>query len=362
MNAPPEFNRAMENYSAARTTQEKIRWLEEALRWLPKHKGTENMRKQLMRRLAELRRQLLKEKSQKRGGGRSFLVPKMGYQATVWGFANSGKSYILSVLSGTEIKSTPVPLETDKPTPVMVESRGGKIQLVELPSYFEGFKGSKFESMVFASIRASDHLILVVDLTYDPEYQISTLTEILRENDIYPNEKRPPVKVEKQHSGGIRFVGEDLLEGDREEFMEVLQMFGIHNAVVVPYGRITPGDLFRALDEGAKFIPTLLLGNKSGFEEDFLKIQGFPKLLFRGKETADELFSAMNLIRVYTKPPRGEVSRTAVVLPKGSTPEDLAEELFGRRKVNQVRLWKDGRFRNVPKDYVLRDGDVIELR
>ncbi|NPA86423.1 MAG: TGS domain-containing protein [Candidatus Diapherotrites archaeon] len=361
MNAPPEFNKAMDKYSSARSTQEKIRYLEEALRYLPKHKGTENMRKQLMRRLSELRKQLLKEKKQKKGGGKSFLVPKSGYQAVLWGFANAGKSYILNSLTSLNIPSTPRPVETDKPTPGMMDVGGGYVQLVELPSYFEGFRGSKFESMVFPSIRAADHLILVIDLSFDPEYQVGTLLDLLREHDIFPNREPPPVKVEKQHSGGIRFVGEDLLEGDQEEFMEVLQMFGLHNAVVVPYGRITPGDLFLALDESAKFIPMLLLGNKGGFEDEFLSLP-HPKLIFRGEGSREELFRAMRLIRVYTKPPRGEISKTAVILPEGSTPEDLAEELFGRREIKQVRLWRDGRFRNVPKDYVLQDGDVIELR
>ena len=361
MNAPPEFNKAMDAYSSARTTSEKIRYLEEALRYLPKHKGTENMRKQLMTRLAELRRQLLKEKQAKRGGGKSFLIPKSGYQVSVWGYANSGKSYILSQLSGTPLKSTPIPLETDKPTPVMVESRGGMVQMVELPSYFEGFEDSKFSTMVFSSIRASDHLLLVLDLSWSPREQLNTLVKVLEENDIFPDREAPPVKIEKQPSGGIRFVGEDLLMGDREEFMEVLQMFGVHNAVIIPYGRITPGDLFTALDEGAKFIPLLLLGNKSGFEEEF---QSLPhkKLLYRGPETREELFPALNLIRVYTKPSRGEVSSTAVVLPQGSTPEDLAEKIFGDRSIRSVRLWRDGRFRNVPKDYLLKDGDIIELR
>jgi ribosome-interacting GTPase 1 len=319
------------------------------------------MRKQLMSRLAELRRQLLREKQRKRSGGKSFLIPKHGYQVAVWGYANSGKSYILSRLSGVPLKSSLVPLETSKPTPVMVESKGGMIQMVELPSYFEGFESSKFSSMVFSSIRAADHLLLVVDLSWSPKEQVSTLISLLEENDIFPDRRAPPVKIEKQPSGGIRFVGEDLLIGEREEFMEILQMFGIHNAVIIPYGRITPDDLFTALDEGAKFIPLLLLGNKMGFEDEFFSLPQ-KKLLFKGEETKEELFPALGLIRVYTKPSRGEVSKTAVILPQGSTPEDLAEKIFGEREVRSVRLWRDGKFRNVPKDYVLQDGDVIELR
>ncbi len=362
MNAPPEFNRAMEKYSSARTLRDKVRYLEEALRWLPKHKGTENMRKQLMKRLAELRRELLKEKRKKRGGGKSVLVPKSGYQAAVWGYTNSGKSHVLSILSGTELRSTPVPLETNVPTPVMVEVGGGKVQLVELPSYFDGFESSKLAPLVFTSIRAADHLVLVVDLTWDPRQQVDTLVQILRENDIFPNRDPPPVKVERQYSGGIKFVGEDLFAGEKEEFIEILQMFGLHNATVVAYGRITPEDLFLALDEGAKFIPAVLLGNKNGFEEEFLKIEGFPKVLFRGRETAEELFRAMGLIRVFTKPHRGEVSREAVVMREGSTPLDLAEVVLGRREVKEVRLWREGSYINVSKEYRLRDGYIIELR
>jgi len=351
MNAPPEFNKAMEKYSSAKGIREKIMHLEEALRYLPKHKGTENMRKQLMRRLAELRRELLKERKSKRKG-RSVLVPKMGYQVVLWGFANSGKSYILNTLTGANTPSTPRPLETHKPTPGIMESGGGRIQLVELPSYFPGFEDSHFAPTVFSSIRAADHLALV--LREEPEEEFRVLVDVLRKNDIFPNKEAPPVKVERQPHGGIKFLSEGLLVGEREEFLEVLQMFGIHNAVVVPYGRITPNDLFMALDEGVKFIPAIII-----FNGDYRPLP-WPWVVFKGASTKEELFRALNLVRVFTKPPKGEVSSEAVVLPKGSTVHTLSERIG--IKFRQARLWKGEKFINVGKDYVLKDGDIIELR
>lgn len=351
MNAPPEFNKAMERYSAAKSLREKITYLEEALRYLPKHKGTENMRKQLTRRLAELRRELLRERKKKKGG-KSVLVPKSGYQVVLWGFVNSGKSFILNTLSGTNTPSTPRPLETEKPTPGIMESRGGRVQLVELPSYFPGFEESHFAPTVFSSIRAADHLALV--LGENPKEEFSTLVRILKENDIFPNREPPPVKIEKQPHGGIKFLSEKLLVGEKEEFFEVLQMFGIHNAVVVPYGKITPGDLFTALDEGVKFIPGIVIFNGPVVDLPW------PSVTFKGTESKEEIFKALGLIRVFTKPPRGEISREAVVLRKGSTVEDLAEKI--RISFKQARLWKGDRYINVRKDYVLNDGDVVELR
>ncbi len=347
MNAPPEFNKAMDKYSSARTPQEKLKYLEEALRYLPKHKGTENMRKQLLRKMAELR----KEISTKRrvSSGRSYLVPKQGFQAAVWGFPNVGKSYILSVLSGVPIKSTSIPYETSVPTPVMVEWKGGRIQMVELPSYMSR-DDSRLYSMILPSIRAADHLILVVN-DDSPEYQVKELLNVLEEEGVYLNRDRPPVKVEKQYSGGIRFLSEHLLRGDREDFLEVLQQHGVYNAVIVPYGPITPTDLSLALEEGATFMKYTILVN--GEWDGGIK--------FRGRETLRDLFKSMGIIRVFTKPPRGEISKEAVIMREGSTPEDLAKRI-GVKSFNRARIWTEGVYRDIPKDYILKDGDIIEFR
>ena len=54
-----------------------------------------------------------------------------------------------------------------------------------------------------------------------------------------------------------------------------------------------------------------------------------------------------------------------VVLPKGSTVIDLAEEIHKdfAKKLKYARVWGSGRFegQRVTRDYVLEDGDIVEL-
>jgi ribosome-interacting GTPase 1 len=54
-----------------------------------------------------------------------------------------------------------------------------------------------------------------------------------------------------------------------------------------------------------------------------------------------------------------------VILPKGSTVEDLAEEIHKDfvEKLKYARVWGSAKFQGqrVFKDHVLEDGDIVEL-
>lgn len=369
LNATPEFNRAMEKYSSARSIHEKIAALQEALAALPKHKGAENMRAFLLRRLSELRRELEKRK-RAAGGGRQVLIPKEGFQAVLFGFPNSGKSYILKTLTGAPAEVTDYPLSTTEPVPGMMDAGGGKLQLVEVPSYFPGYGESKIGRLGLAAIRAADFVILVIDLTEDPETQYRELSEFLEGESIFLNRDPPNAKVEKKYSGGITFVGESFMTAPREVYVNILQSAGIHHATVTFLEKTPPENLMLVLDDSARFIPAIALGNKAGLapEENVERFKKLPlkTVIFdpdRVGETKEAIFSALGLIRVYTKPPRSEVSKIPVVMRKGATVEDLAREIAPKRTVRSARVWGSTKYpgQNVSRDYVLRDGDIVEL-
>ncbi len=51
-NLTPQYLEAEKNFRLAKTTQEKIAWLEEMLAVMPKHKGTDHLRADLRTKIA----------------------------------------------------------------------------------------------------------------------------------------------------------------------------------------------------------------------------------------------------------------------------------------------------------------------
>ncbi|NOZ81677.1 MAG: TGS domain-containing protein [Candidatus Micrarchaeota archaeon] len=130
INAPPEYYKAEEKYRAAKTREEKIAALEEMIRALPKHKGTENLLAQLKSRLAKLREQRPKK-------GRSRGIKKEGdVLVSIVGYPNSGKSRLLKRLTGADVEVSEVPYSTSEPVVGVADYGGAKIQFVEIPAFF----------------------------------------------------------------------------------------------------------------------------------------------------------------------------------------------------------------------------------
>ena len=78
------------------------------------------------------------------------------------------------------------------------------------------------------------------------------------------------------------------------------------------------------------------------------------------------LVERLKIIRVYSKAPGKEPDLAApFVLKKGSTVEDFAGKVHKDfvEKLKVVKVWGDAVFdgQMVQRDYVLQDGDVVEL-
>ncbi|MCX6816229.1 MAG: TGS domain-containing protein [Candidatus Aenigmarchaeota archaeon] len=149
VNAPPEYFKAEEKFHSAKTKEEKITALEEMLRLMPRHHGSENALAQLKSRLAKLR----KESTGKKGGRTVAIMKEGDAQVCFIGFTNSGKSWLLSRLTGAKPEIASHPYTTTKPQIGMMDYKGVKIQLVEIPSTFE----PKYMSIA----RTADAIILI---------------------------------------------------------------------------------------------------------------------------------------------------------------------------------------------------------
>ena len=170
INAHPEFLAAEKVYIAAETREQKIAALKKMISHAPGHKGAENLRAQLKRRLARLKYANEKEIKSKKGGKAG--LKKEDMQAVLVGKTGVGKSWLLNELTNANPKIAKSTLErftTKKPIVGMMPFQGTSIQLIELPAIESEFydKGIAHTADVI--------LILITDLD-----QIKDIEKILK--------------------------------------------------------------------------------------------------------------------------------------------------------------------------------------
>ena len=84
------------------------------------------------------------------------------------------------------------------------------------------------------------------------------------------------------------------------------------------------------------------------------------------EELKAAIFQANEIIRIYTKVPHHKPDmKDPYVLPVGSTVMDLAIHIHHdfAENLQFSRVWGSSRFegQSVPRDFVLQDGDIVEL-
>jgi ribosome-interacting GTPase 1 len=118
INAGFEFENAKKKYDKARTPLEKLLALQEMQSTAPGHKGAENLRREISRKIAILKRDMEKQKEQakKAARGSSLAVRKEGAgQIVIIGLPNSGKSTLLKDLTNADVAIASYPFTTKKP-------------------------------------------------------------------------------------------------------------------------------------------------------------------------------------------------------------------------------------------------------
>ena len=168
VNAPAEYFKAEEKFRSAKTKEEKIAALEEMIRMLPRHHGSETAHAQLKSRLAKLRKETVGKKGRKTVG----ITKEGDGQVCLLGFTNSGKSSLMSKITGARPEVAAHPYTTTQPEVGMMDYKGIKVQIIEIPATF---------SPVHMSIaRTCDSIVLVVR----GQNEIEPLEDILKDNFI----------------------------------------------------------------------------------------------------------------------------------------------------------------------------------
>jgi hypothetical protein len=323
-NLTPQYLEAEARFKQAKTTQEKIKALEVMMAVIPKHKGTEKLRGQLKSRMAKLKEELQRKPTLGRAEQAYTIKREGSAQVVLLGLPNSGKSALFSKVTHAFSEVADYPFTTQKPVPGMMKFENLQIQLVDNPP----IQLDHIEPGLSNLIRNADALLLIVDLTEDPIFQMEILLEVLKEMKIMVVGKGtvPPLEV-----GWASLKA--LLLGNKCD---------VKNAM----------EGYRALE--ARFretFPILPISAKEGMNSEDLK---------------KEVYQILGIIRVYTKVPGGEADlEEPVVLRKGSTVGDVALSIHKdfAAKLRYAKIWGSGKFdgQMVKRDYRVNEGDVIEL-
>jgi hypothetical protein len=322
-NLTPDYMRAEAEYRKASTPEERHEALKRMLAALPKHKGTEKMQADLRRRIAAARED--EQKSAKKKGFGVKVEREGAGQVVLAGPPNSGKSSLLSALTGARAETAPYPFTTRLPHPAMMKFEDVQVQIVDLPPVSR----VHMEFWVPGLIRNADLVLAAVDLSApDPAADFAETAAILEEHHLRlvpgtPDESPAGRLLEKK----TRVAG---LKADAAVLSE------------------TPGS------------------GPPSFPPDF---GVFPVSAETGEgldRLREDLFRSLGVVRVYSKPPGREPDLTKpYTLKAGATLMDFAATVhrdFADR-LQYARLWGHGKFegQRITHDHVLEDKDVVEL-
>ena len=173
-NLTPEYYKAEKWFRNAATPEEKILALEQMLRVIPKHKGTDHMRADLRHKLSKL-----KSGGVKKGGTKHtdiFHVVHSGAgQVVLIGMPNSGKSSIVHAMTNAKVNVADFPYATTAPVPGMAKFEDIQIQLVDMPPITAEF----IAPGQVGTYRNCDLIGIVVDISVDVQEQVNVCLDFL---------------------------------------------------------------------------------------------------------------------------------------------------------------------------------------
>ena len=383
-NLPAEARAKWIKVMEARTPEEKIKALEEFLSAVPKHKGTANLRLWATRRLAELREEIEIRRRKRAGRGPRFFIEKEGAaQVIVVGPPNTGKSSVVSILTGAKTKIADYPYSTIEPVPGMYKFKDVLFQLIDTPPLSPGSK-SGLNSRVIGLIRNADAIMIILDVNGDPIDNFERIYDELNSHGILLHKPRGRVVIERQRSGklGIRvtLMGR-LLDCTPDDVRKLLESYRINNALVKIYGDVTLGDVEQAIFESRLYKPSIIVINKADLDLKKAITKGrllkkmnpdIPVIVASAKwrkgfeKLGEILFNELELIRIYTKQPNGQISNKPLILKKGSTVLDVAKSIHKKfvESFLYAKIWgSSAKYpgERVGLDHVLHDGDIVEI-
>jgi small GTP-binding protein len=360
---------------------QKILEIEQEIARTQRNKATEGHLCLLRAKISKLRREQIDSVMAKGGGaGEGFDVMKSGdARVGLIGFPSVGKSTLMNVLTDTFSEVNEREFTTLTCIPGVIQYKGSKIQLLDLPGIIEGAKDGRGKGRQVIGVARTCGLIIVVLDALKPLIHKRIIENELEGVGIKLNKKKPDITIRSNARGGLvinRGLTSDVKMSD-DTIHAVLKEYKVNNAEVILNGKCGVDDLVDAIEGNRVYIPALYVINKIDqitIEElDLLdQIPNYVLISAHKKWNMDELlqriWDKLDLMRIYTKP-KGQVPdyEAPVILPrKKNKVEDFCNKIHKAflKEFKYAILWGSSvkhQPMKVGKDHELQDEDVIQI-
>jgi len=358
---------------------QKIKDIEDEMAHTQRNKATEAHLGLLKARLAKLRRELLAPVATKSGGGEGFDVTKAGdARVGLIGFPSVGKSTLLNQLTSTFSEVAAYEFTTLTCIPGVIQYKGARIQLLDLPGIIEGAKDGKGRGkQVIAVARTCNLLLIILDSSKPLKSKLKIMNE-LEGFGIRLNKKPANITFKRKDKGGIVITNTVPLTKINEDIVKsILTEYKISNAEICFKCNASADDLIDIIEGNRTYVPALYVLNKVdqitlpeleilGQLPHCIPVSGMLRWNLEGLK--EKIWQYLNLIRLYTKP-RGsppDYEAPVVIRQDKATVEGFCNRIH-RKIMEQFKyavVWGTSVKHNpqrVGKDHVLADEDVVQI-
>lgn len=364
------------------SVQSKIADIEAEMARTQRNKATEGHLGLLKARIAKLRREQVETIMHSGASkGEGFDVKASGdARVGLIGFPSVGKSTLLNTLTDTFSEVHEREFTTLTCIPGVINYRGSKLQLLDLPGIIEGAKDGKGKGRQVIGVARTCSLILVVLDAEKPLIHKRIIENELEGVGIRLNRRKPDIEIKLSHKGGgillNKSINSDIRMSD-ETIMSILKEYKVNNAEVILRGKCAVDDLIDAIEGNRVYIPALYVINKIDkitIEElDLLdQIPNYVLVSAHLKWNLDELlervWEKLDLMRIYTKP-KGQVpdyEAPVILTKKARTVADFCNKIHRSllRDFKYAIIWGSSvkiQPQKVGKEHILNDEDVIQI-
>jgi small GTP-binding protein len=362
------------------TIEEQIQDIEEEIKNTVYNKATQHHIGKLKAKLARLKDELEKRRAQRGGAaGKGYAVRKSG-NATVAivGYPSVGKSTLLNRITDAESDVAEYQFTTLSIIPGIMEFRGAKIQILDMPGLIKGAsKGKGRGKEVISAARSADLVLLMIDIF---NYNIQTLVDELYKAGFRLNQRPPDITITKHDRGGINVNTTVKLTKTKEEIItSILGSYGYVNADIVIRQNITDDQLIDFISGNKLYLPAIVVLNKTDLvsRTEYQEIKNGIKNFKVVKTSAENnkgleklknsIFNSLKFMRLYMRPQGGKTDfKEPLVIKSRSTVGMVCDILHRefRKKFRYALIWgSSAKFPGqiVGLDHILKDKDVITI-